>query len=160
MRKRKQKWRRGQVIGEDRWTFPEAETKCAAGSVYTALDHPQGRVFLYADNGDKRTYQLEVSQSAARTNTLVIIPTGCGKTFVGAMLIFNFYRWFPEGRIVFVAPSKPLVRQQMLAVVTSTQIDRSDVMEFTGGVQTAGSTAPVGDKAHLLRDAAGGPARH
>jgi ERCC4-related helicase len=35
---------------------------------------------------------------ALRANTLVALPTGLGKTFVAAVVMLNFYRWFPEVR--------------------------------------------------------------
>ena len=29
--------------------------------------------------------------------------------------MYNFYRWFPTGKIVFMAPTRPLVTQQIAA---------------------------------------------
>ena len=46
-------------------------------------------------------------------NTFLI--TGLGKTFVAAVVIHNFYRWYPNGKILFMAPTKPLVAQQIRA---------------------------------------------
>jgi ERCC4-related helicase len=43
----------------------------------------------------------------------VTLPTGLGKTFIAAIVMLNFYRWFPTGKIVFCAPTKPLVTQQV-----------------------------------------------
>ena len=45
-------------------------------------------------------------------NTLVCLPTGLGKTHVASILITNFTLWFPESKIFFLAPTRPLVRQQ------------------------------------------------
>lgn len=45
-------------------------------------------------------------------NTLVCLPTGLGKTHVASILIMNFTLWFPESKIFFLAPTRPLVRQQ------------------------------------------------
>ena len=44
------------------------------------------------------------------------LPTGLGKTFIAAVVMYNFYRWYPQGRIVFMAPTKPLVAQQVLII--------------------------------------------
>jgi ERCC4-related helicase len=29
--------------------------------------------------------------------------------------MYNFYRWYPQGKIIFLAPTKPLVAQQIQA---------------------------------------------
>lgn len=44
-------------------------------------------------------------------NILVCLPTGLGKTFIATNVIYNYYRWFPQGKIFFLAPTKPLVNQ-------------------------------------------------
>lgn len=43
-----------------------------------------------------RQYQFEMARAALKANTLVVLPTGLGKTFVAAVVVLNFYRWFPE----------------------------------------------------------------
>ena len=42
------------------------------------------------------------------------------------------YRWFPEGKIVFVAPTKPLVAQQIDASHQTCGIPGYDAIELTG----------------------------
>ena len=58
-------------------------------------------------------FQLDIVRSCLFDNTLVCLPTGLGKTFIAAVVMYNFYRWFPRVKIVFMAPTKPLVTQQM-----------------------------------------------
>jgi hypothetical protein len=41
------------------------------------------------------------------------LPTTAGKTFVAAVVMYNYWRWFPRGKIIFMAPTKPLVVQQV-----------------------------------------------
>jgi len=38
-----------------------------------------------------------------------------GKTFIAAVVMYNYYRWFPNSKIIFVAPTRPLVQQQVQA---------------------------------------------
>lgn len=57
---------------------------------------------------------------------------GLGKTFIAAVVMFNFYRWYPEKKIVFLAPTKPLVAQQINACYNIIGIPQSDTVELTG----------------------------
>ncbi len=50
---------------------------------------------------------------AVRHNTLVSLPTGLGKTLIAAVVMYNLQRWFPTGKAIFLAPTKPLVHQQV-----------------------------------------------
>ena len=52
-------------------------------------------------------------QACLYQNTLVTLPTGLGKTFIAAVVMYNYFRWFPDAKIVFMAPTKPLVAQQV-----------------------------------------------
>ena len=62
-----------------------------------------------------RSYQHALSKLAFESNLLVSLPTGTGKTLVAAVVVSNFLRWFPEGIVIFMAMTRPLVQQQILA---------------------------------------------
>jgi len=66
-------------------------------------------------------------------NTLVTLPTGLGKTFIASTVMFNFYRWFTDGMIFFLAPTKPLVTQQIesFSQVIS-EVPLEHIAELTG----------------------------
>jgi Fanconi anemia group M protein len=34
------------------------------------------------------------------TNTLIALPTGLGKTFIAAVVMYNYFQWFPEGNVL------------------------------------------------------------
>jgi hypothetical protein len=61
------------------------------------LDPITARNWIYPTNYPVRQYQLDICQQALFNNTLVCLPTGLGKTLIAAVVMYNFYRWFPEG---------------------------------------------------------------
>ena len=44
------------------------------------------------DDKEMRNNQLTISKNALFHNTLVCLPTGLGKTFIAAVVMYNFYR--------------------------------------------------------------------
>lgn len=76
-----------------------------------------------------------MSESAILYNTLVSLPTGLGKTLIAAVVMYNYYRWFPEGgKVVFCAPTRPLVTQQIQACYNIMGIPERHTAEISGRV--------------------------
>ncbi|KAF4572694.1 3'-5' DNA helicase [Pleurotus pulmonarius] len=92
----------------------------------------EARHWIYPLNRPKRDYQFNIVKHSLFENTLVALPTGLGKTFVAGVVMLNYYRWFPEGKVVFVAPTKPLVSQQIDACHQVCGIPGNDAIELTG----------------------------
>ncbi|NXC43455.1 FANCM protein, partial [Penelope pileata] len=69
----------------------------AAGGFCSA----SGALWIYPTNRPVRGYQLRMARAALFANTLVCLPTGLGKTFVAAVVMYNFYRWFPSGKVLW-----------------------------------------------------------
>ena len=89
--------------------------------------------WVYPASKAFRTYQFKIVRSALFENTLVTLPTGLGKTFIASTVMLNFYRWFQDGLIFFLAPTKPLVSQQFIAFSEMvTEIPLSDICELNG----------------------------
>ncbi|KZT06380.1 P-loop containing nucleoside triphosphate hydrolase protein [Laetiporus sulphureus 93-53] len=98
----------------------------------TKPDLLAGKRWLYPLNHPKRDYQFNIVKRCLFDNTLVALPTGMGKTFIAGVVMLNFFNWFPEGKVVFLAPSKPLVAQQIEACHKSCGIPGSQAAELTG----------------------------
>ncbi|KAG7327911.1 hypothetical protein KOW79_007855 [Hemibagrus wyckioides] len=96
------------------------------------FDGSSGRIWIYPTNYPIRDYQLKISEAALFQNTLVCLPTGLGKTFIASVVMYNFYRWYPSGKIVFLAPTKPLVAQQIEACYRVMGIPQEHMAELTG----------------------------
>lgn len=100
------------------------------------IDHNTKKNWIFpVKNFEKRDYQLNISRSAIQYNTLVILPTGLGKTFIASVAIYNFLRYFPNSKIVFMAPTRPLVNQQMSACYDVVGIPKEETAEMTGKIR-------------------------
>ncbi|KAE9992475.1 hypothetical protein EG327_008864 [Venturia inaequalis] len=93
------------------------------------------KTWVYPTNlGKIRDYQFNIVHRGLFHNLLVALPTGLGKTFIAAAIMLNWYRWTQDAQIIFVAPTKPLVSQQVEACFTIAGIPRSQTTMLTGDV--------------------------
>lgn len=98
------------------------------------FDMESGNVWIYPTNYPIRDYQFQIVEKALFMNTLVTLPTGLGKTFIAAVLMYNYYRWYPQGKVIFMAPTKPLVAQQIEACYNIMGIPEADTAQMTGNI--------------------------
>ncbi|KAF7510692.1 hypothetical protein GJ744_006058 [Endocarpon pusillum] len=102
------------------------------------LNHEAAKMWIYPTNlGNIRDYQYNIVQRGLFHNLLVALPTGLGKTFIAATIMLNWFRWTVDAQIVFVAPTKPLVSQQVEACFGIVGIPRSETTMLTGNIQPA-----------------------
>lgn len=72
------------------------------------ISHP----FVVPETMEKRTYQFSISMNALERNTLVVIPTGLGKTAI-ALIVAASRLYQNGGKVLMMAPTKPLVEQHL-----------------------------------------------
>ncbi|KFY37306.1 hypothetical protein V494_04816 [Pseudogymnoascus sp. VKM F-4513 (FW-928)] len=110
---------------------PEAPT-------HHSLDTEALKTWVYPTNlGAIRDYQYSITKNGLFNNTLVALPTGLGKTFIAATIMLNYFRWTKDSQIVFMAPTKPLVAQQVDACFNIAGIPRSATTMLTGEISPA-----------------------
>ncbi len=68
------------------------------------LVHPR----IVPDRVEERLYQVNMVRGCCASNTLLILPTGLGKTIVALGVIADH---LSRGRVLVMAPTKPLVNQ-------------------------------------------------
>src|SRR5207245_1472949 len=78
---------------------------------------------------EERAYQVNIARACLERSTLVVLPTGMGKTVIAAMVIAEVLRR-RGGRILFLAPTKPLVEQHAASMRKVLVVDR--ITLFTG----------------------------
>jgi Fanconi anemia group M protein len=84
-----------------------------------------------------RLYQETILSTCVGKNTMVVLPTGLGKTAVGMMLAAHRLKQLPNSKILFLAPTKPLAEQHLQSFKTNFNIDQEKMALFTGNVTPA-----------------------
>jgi len=79
---------------------------------------------------ERRMFQLELASSALQRSTLVVLPTGLGKTVVALMVLLAR---LDRGKVLFMAPTRPLVEQHA-SFLENVLLDSSIVVSFTGEI--------------------------
>ncbi len=83
-----------------------------------------------------RAYQISIIRSIyGRRNTLVVLPTGLGKTLIA---VFAMAGALHSGkRAVILAPTKPLSEQHYNSLLELLNIDKEGILLLTGGISKA-----------------------
>ncbi|WP_456475598.1 DEAD/DEAH box helicase [Candidatus Pyrohabitans sp.] len=105
----------------DRFAAREEVEKKAEGYV----EHP----LLKERAIQAREYQLAITERAKRGNTLVVLPTGLGKTVIALLVALDA---LSRGKVLFLAPTKPLVRQHYESFRRFTKLREDEMVVFTG----------------------------
>eukprot|EP01084_Bolivina_argentea_P115530 205433_1 len=101
------------------------------------IDEEASKMWVYPKNLNIRKYQFEAVKQSLFTNELVCFPTGMGKTLIAAVVMYNFYRWYPNGIVAFACPTRALVEQQMNACYDFLDVPQQDYADLTGKTSPA-----------------------
>jgi ERCC4-related helicase len=83
-----------------------------------------------------RRYQETIFAKATLYNTLVVLPTGLGKTMIAVMLAIQRLQQY-EGKVLILAPTKPLVQQHEETFRRYIDLPGESFALFTGAVSPA-----------------------
>ena len=94
----------------------------------TVVEHPRIRPGSLED----RRYQADIARVAVARNTLVVLPTGLGKTAIALRVIAEFLDRRPTESILLLAPTRPLVVQHARSVADT--LDGPKPLVLTGAI--------------------------
>ena len=114
------------------------------------LDLAAAQTYIYPAQVSRREYQYAIAANALLNNTLVCLPTGLGKTLIAAVVMLNYKRWFPNGKVIFVAPTRPLVDQQMQACHDICGIPSEETVVLMGSTKKKGKTVADSRREHWM----------
>ncbi len=84
-----------------------------------------------------RKYQGEIFKTCIDNNCLVVLPTGLGKTLIALMLAIERMKKYPGEKIIFLAPTKPLVEQHLNFFKNHLPELFAEMILFTGEINSA-----------------------
>jgi ERCC4-related helicase len=89
---------------------------------------------LLVRNGsvESRLYQKNIAEAASRRNTMVILPTALGKTVISLLVTVDILYNYRDGRILVMAPTRPLVSQHMKSFSSVLKILEEQIAAVTG----------------------------
>jgi Fanconi anemia group M protein len=73
------------------------------------VEHP----LIRKESIEERDYQRSLADSCLRSSTLVVVPTGMGKTVIALLVVAEVLNR-KKGKVLFLAPTKPLVEQHAM----------------------------------------------
>ncbi|MBI2151894.1 DEAD/DEAH box helicase [Candidatus Woesearchaeota archaeon] len=85
-------------------------------------------------NFTPRLYQQTILGTAAAKNTLVVLPTGLGKTAIAFLMAAQRLHHYPNSKILMLAPTKPLCEQHQESFRQHLDLPAEKIVLFTGSV--------------------------
>ncbi|MHA2181307.1 MAG: DEAD/DEAH box helicase, partial [Promethearchaeota archaeon] len=82
----------------------------------------------------RRDYQEAIFINCMNHNCLVVIPTGLGKTIIALMLAVHRLTEEPDSKVIFLAPTKPLVDQHYKSFLNLTELPPDSLQSLTGTI--------------------------
>ncbi len=93
-----------------------------------------------------RDYQKAIFETAKDSHTLVVLPTGLGKTLIALMLTVERQKKYPATKALILAPTKPLIEQHYNYFKKNLPELFADLQIFTG-------TVPAGQRKKIWQTA-------
>jgi Fanconi anemia group M protein len=93
------------------------------------MRHP----LIKPDTVEQRLYQLNLAGKALEGSSLVVLPTGLGKTIIALFVIASRLQRF-GGKALILSPTKPLVEQHAAFFKKVMALPEEEILTFTGSI--------------------------
>ncbi|MEJ2251993.1 MAG: helicase-related protein [Candidatus Lokiarchaeota archaeon] len=95
----------------------------------------KNNVFLDQTKLEFRDYQLTIAKKCVSKNSLVVVPTGLGKTIIGLFVAAETLKLFPKDtKILVLAPTRPLINQHYETFLKLLTIPEEKFCVLTGKI--------------------------
>ncbi|MFX1273638.1 MAG: DEAD/DEAH box helicase [Promethearchaeota archaeon] len=91
--------------------------------------------YLEKKEVEYRHYQEIIAQKCVGKNSLVVIPTGLGKTIIGVLVAAKLLEMVPsDSKIIILAPTRPLIEQHFQSFLQKLSIPKEKFAILTGKI--------------------------
>ncbi|MCJ7443772.1 MAG: DEAD/DEAH box helicase [Methanotrichaceae archaeon] len=94
---------------------------------------------------EKRLFQLDLAANALQSSTLIVVPTGLGKTVIALIVLLAR---IDRGKALFLAPTRPLVEQH--ASFIRKALTDEEMVAFVTGETPSERRAEVWDRSRII----------
>lgn len=94
------------------------------------INHP----LLKKDVVEERLYQLGIASKCLERNTMVVLPTSLGKTVVALLVVVARFEKY-GGKVLMLAPTRPLVEQHYEFFTRVMNIEPEKIVELSGQIK-------------------------
>ncbi len=94
--------------------------------------HPS---ILNSSDIEVREYQVKIAEECSNKNSLVVLPTGLGKTIIAVLVASKILENVPsDSKIIILAPTRPLINQHYETFLKFLNIPKEKFMILTGKI--------------------------
>lgn len=97
-------------------------------SLTVYVEHP----LIKQQTLERRDYQIEIASKCSAANSMIVLPTGLGKTAISLLAIADQLLKNPKKRCIILAPTRVLVRQHYDFLLRHLNINYDDISVITG----------------------------
>jgi len=115
------------------------------------FNHP----LLVPESMQARDYQINILKTSQEKNTLIVLPTGLGKTPIAIMLAAIRLEKYPDSKILICAPTRPLVEQHEKTFKKFFDLPKNNILVVTGKIPPHLAVTNSAGVCYLLRKARG-----
>jgi len=98
------------------------------------MKQEKDKVINYLKDFTPRLYQESIFNTCTKNNTLVVLPTGVGKTAIFLMMAAYRLNLYPKSKILLLGPTRPLIEQYSQVFEKHFNIEKDKMVMFTGFV--------------------------
>ncbi|MBD3196036.1 MAG: DEAD/DEAH box helicase [Candidatus Lokiarchaeota archaeon] len=91
--------------------------------------------YIKSDDLELREYQTTIAKNCVNSNSLVVIPTGLGKTIIAVLVAATSLHFSPKSsKIIIMAPTRPLINQHYETFLKFLNVSEEKFSVLTGKI--------------------------